>query len=177
MLSACPRPSLLTPAAGLRQGAGEDRTDNESNGSIIAVSYEARAAGVKRIMRGREARRTCPQIQLVQVPTAHGKADLGVYRAAGAEVVSILCTGGTTERASVDEAYVDVTAEAARRLAAARAVGEAEVVRLLGAAAEASAGGTDPGSHVSTADEGRDLDAGSGDDDDGDGSAADAVRP
>ena len=75
---------------------------------------------------------------MVQVPTRHGKADLEIYRAAGtmdrptmvtwhgcylkrsiadalyyatagAEVVNILTRGGVTERASVDEAYVDVT--------------------------------------------------------------------
>ena len=60
----------------LSQSATDNRVDNNSNGSIIAVSYEARAAGVKRIMRGREARRACPQLQMVQVPTRHGKADL-----------------------------------------------------------------------------------------------------
>jgi DNA polymerase eta len=33
--------------------------------SLIAVSYEARAFGVKRSMNGREARAVCPQIVLV----------------------------------------------------------------------------------------------------------------
>lgn len=51
--------------------------------SCAARSYEARAAGVKRNMRGDEARRACPDIQLVQVPTAHGKADLTLYRGEG----------------------------------------------------------------------------------------------
>lgn len=49
------------------------RFKNESNGSLIAVSYEARPFGVKRNMRGDVARRLCPGIQLLQVPTAHGK--------------------------------------------------------------------------------------------------------
>ena len=31
-------------------------------------------------MRGEEAVRLCPHIKLVQVPTAHGKADLTLYR-------------------------------------------------------------------------------------------------
>jgi hypothetical protein len=62
-----------------------------------------------------------------QVPTAHGKADLTVYREAGkslqmlricllhnaplgARVVSILCADGVVcERASIDEVYLDVT--------------------------------------------------------------------
>ena len=44
--------------------------------SIIAVSYEARACGVTRNMRGDEARKLCPTIKLASVPEAHGKADL-----------------------------------------------------------------------------------------------------
>ena len=44
--------------------------------SLIAVSYEARAAGVTRSMRSDEALRTCPSLVLVQVPTAHGKGDV-----------------------------------------------------------------------------------------------------
>lgn len=37
-------------------------------------------------MRGDEAKAACPQIQLVQVPVARGKADLNLYRGAGSEV-------------------------------------------------------------------------------------------
>ena len=37
-------------------------------------------------MRGDEAKKVCPQIQLVQVPVARGKADLSIYRDAGSEV-------------------------------------------------------------------------------------------
>lgn len=86
-------------------------------GGLIAVSYEARKFGVKRLvwirecffppilsifflfrwrkrcfgwvfrsMRGDEAKAVCPQIQLVQVPVARGKADLNLYRSAGSEV-------------------------------------------------------------------------------------------
>jgi len=138
----------------LSQGAEEERIVNDSNGSLIAVSYEARAAGVKRgSMRGREARAVCPQLVLVQVPTAHSKANLEIYRQAGAEVVALLAAGGTTERASVDEAYVDLTAEALRRLAAAAEQGDNTdaTEALLRAAAEANAGGLDPGTHVSIA--------------------------
>ncbi|GCB87258.1 hypothetical protein scyTo_0027973, partial [Scyliorhinus torazame] len=43
---------------------------------IIAVSYEARAYGVTRGMRGMEAQKKCPQLQLARIPQAHGKADL-----------------------------------------------------------------------------------------------------
>lgn len=40
-------------------------------------------------MRGDEARRVCPDIELIQVPVAHGKADLTQYRDAGTEVSSL----------------------------------------------------------------------------------------
>lgn len=55
-------------------------------GGLIAVGYEARKDGVRRSMRGDEAKKVCPQIQLVQVPVARGKADLTIYRNAGSEV-------------------------------------------------------------------------------------------
>lgn len=58
------------------------RIVNGSNGSLIAVSYAARAFGVKRNMRGDQARSLCPDLQLVQVPTHLGKADLTIYREA-----------------------------------------------------------------------------------------------
>ncbi|KAI7758223.1 hypothetical protein M8C21_018745 [Ambrosia artemisiifolia] len=78
-------------------------------GGLIAVGYEARKDGVKRSMRGDEAKKVCPQIQLVQVPVARGKADLTIYRNAGSEVVSILARRGRCERASIDEVYLDLT--------------------------------------------------------------------
>ncbi|KAJ4782982.1 DNA polymerase eta [Rhynchospora pubera] len=78
-------------------------------GGLIAVGYEARNFGVKRSMRGDEAKRVCPDIQLVQVPVARGKADLNLYRSAGSEVVAILSTKGKCERASIDEVYLDLT--------------------------------------------------------------------
>ncbi|KAL6546195.1 hypothetical protein OROMI_021916 [Orobanche minor] len=84
-------------------------------GGLIAVGYEARRYGVKRSMRGDEAKKVCPDIQLVQVPVARGKADLSVYRNAGSEVVSILSSKGRCERASIDEVYLDLT-EAAETL-------------------------------------------------------------
>lgn len=40
-------------------------------------------------MRGEEAKEVCPQILLVQVPVARGKADLSGYRNAGSEVLAI----------------------------------------------------------------------------------------
>ncbi|GMP32651.1 hypothetical protein CsSME_00006315 [Camellia sinensis var. sinensis] len=68
-------------------------------------------------MRGDEAKQVCPQIQLVQVPVAHGKADLSIYRNAGSEVVSILARNGRCERASIDEVYLDLTDAAEAMLA------------------------------------------------------------
>ena len=73
------------------------------NGSIIAVSYEARARGVTRFFRGKEAVATCPEIVLVQLPTAHGKSDMGVYRDFGAKALALIhrtCgEGALTEKA------------------------------------------------------------------------------
>ncbi|XP_073154527.1 DNA polymerase eta isoform X2 [Henckelia pumila] len=60
-------------------------------------------------MRGDEAKKICPEIRLVQVPVARGKADLSVYRNAGSEVISILSGKGRCERASIDEVYLDLT--------------------------------------------------------------------
>ena len=86
------------------------------NGSIIAVSYEARARGVTRFFRGKEAVAHCPEIVLVQVPTAHGKSDMGVYRSFGARALKTIreaCGAGVlVEKASVDEMYLDITAPA-----------------------------------------------------------------
>ncbi|XP_018812733.2 DNA polymerase eta isoform X1 [Juglans regia] len=86
-------------------------------GGLIAVSYEARKYGVKRSMRGDEAKKVCPPIQLVQVPIARGKADLNTYRNAGSEVVSVLARTGRCERASIDEVYLDLTEAAETMLA------------------------------------------------------------
>ncbi|EIE19275.1 DNA/RNA polymerase, partial [Coccomyxa subellipsoidea C-169] len=99
----------------------EERIFNSSNGSLIAVGYEARAKGVKRGMRGDDARKVCPDLNLVQVPVAHGKADLTLYRASGKQVLNILARLSVAERASIDECYLDITEEAKRRLAASSA--------------------------------------------------------
>ena len=79
-------------------------------GGIIAVNYEARAFGVTRQMRGDEAKKKCEDIILVQVPEVRGKADLTKYRDAGKEVIEVLLQfGGIVERASIDEAYLDLS--------------------------------------------------------------------
>lgn len=79
-------------------------------GGIIAVNYPARASGVSRHMRGDEAKEHCPEIVLCKVPNVRGKADLTKYRDAGKEVAQVLQTfTPLLERASVDEAYLDIT--------------------------------------------------------------------
>ena len=87
-------------------------------GGIIAVNYEARAFGVTRNMRGDQAKELCPEIVLCRVPEVRGKADLSKYRNAGREVIEVLLTfGATVERASVDEAYIDLTKLVGDRMA------------------------------------------------------------
>ncbi|GIX77438.1 DNA polymerase eta [Caerostris extrusa] len=79
-------------------------------GGIIAVNYEARAQGVARRGRGEDAQRACPDIHLFRVPEVRGKADLTRYREAGASVMEVLCKFcDCVERASIDEAYLDMT--------------------------------------------------------------------
>ena len=91
-------------------------------GAIIAVNYEARAHGVSRNMRGAEAKEKCPEIALVTVPELRGKADLTKYRDAGKEVIdTLLGFGAVVERASIDEAYLDISALAEEKL---KTVGE-----------------------------------------------------
>ncbi len=89
-------------------------------GGIIAVNYEARAFGVKRNMRGDEAKEKCPDIALVSVPEVREKADLTKYRDAGKEVIQVLLQfkGAVVERASVDEAYLDITRMVQERMEA-----------------------------------------------------------
>lgn len=68
-------------------------------------------------MRGDEAKEACPDIELVKVPNIREKADLSKYREAGKEVAEVLQTYTTLlERASVDEAYLDITDSVQNRL-------------------------------------------------------------
>ncbi|GAB1863394.1 DNA polymerase eta [Camponotus japonicus] len=86
-------------------------------GGIIAVNYQARSFGVTRHMRGKEAKEKCPDIVLVSVPCLRGKADTSRYRKAGREVIEAIkkhCN--VIERASVDEAYLDITDIVDKRL-------------------------------------------------------------
>lgn len=68
-------------------------------------------------MRGDQAKEACPDIELVKVPNIREKADLSKYREAGKEVAEVLQSFTTLlERASVDEAYLDITEKVQQRL-------------------------------------------------------------
>eukprot|EP00913_Durusdinium_trenchii_P018809 g17676.t1 len=97
-------------------------------GGIIAVSYEARARGVTRQMSGAEAKKVCPEVILVQVPTAFGKADLQIYKAPH---VAIDITGAAEHLlASRAAAELGAAASAATHLAdSALSVDAAKVTR------------------------------------------------
>ena len=71
-------------------GADEDRR-TASNGSIIAVSYEARARGVTRQMRANEARKQCPELVAVQVRMCRALFDPAEWDAEAQEFVGGKC--------------------------------------------------------------------------------------
>ena len=74
------------------------------------MSYEARKFGISRQMRGNDAKEKCPDVNVIYVQENRGKADLTIYREAGAEVIKVLSTfSDALERASIDEAYIDLT--------------------------------------------------------------------
>uniref|UniRef100_A0A3B5KRB9 DNA polymerase eta n=1 Tax=Xiphophorus couchianus TaxID=32473 RepID=A0A3B5KRB9_9TELE len=84
-------------------------------GGIIAVSYEARAHGVTRNMWVDDAKKLCPDLQVARVRESHGKADLTHYREASVEVIEVMSRFAVIERASIDEAYMDLTAAVQQR--------------------------------------------------------------
>jgi DNA polymerase eta len=70
-------------------------------------------------LKAAEARKVCPDIVLICVPTSHNKADLSLYRAAGSRVLSILgAEADICERCSIDECALDFSKRAAEELAA-----------------------------------------------------------
>ncbi|XP_053315367.1 DNA polymerase eta [Spea bombifrons] len=85
-------------------------------GGIIAVSYEARAFGVTRNMYADDAKKLCADLQLARVRESRGKADLSKYREASVEVMEIMSRFAVVERASIDEAYIDLTDSVRKRL-------------------------------------------------------------
>ncbi|KAL4167248.1 hypothetical protein KRP22_012734 [Phytophthora ramorum] len=100
-------------------------------GSLLAVNYEARKFGVERGDFADDAQEKCPQIHLPHVDTlgenrkpgqvfdrTHQKAILRRYRIASREIFSILGSMvPVIEKASIDEAFMDVTEMAKERLA------------------------------------------------------------
>uniref|UniRef100_A0A8B9J9I6 DNA polymerase eta n=1 Tax=Astyanax mexicanus TaxID=7994 RepID=A0A8B9J9I6_ASTMX len=85
-------------------------------GGIIAVSYEARAHGVTRNMFADDAKKLCPDLRVARVRESHGKADLTNYREASVEVIEVMSRFAVIERASIDEAYMDLTSSVQKRL-------------------------------------------------------------
>ncbi|XP_034148567.1 DNA polymerase eta isoform X2 [Esox lucius] len=85
-------------------------------GGIIAVSYEARAYGVTRNMWADDAKKLCPDLQVARVRESRGKADLTHYRDASVEVIEVMSRFAVIERASIDEAYMDLTSAVQQRL-------------------------------------------------------------
>ena len=109
------------PFGDLKTVRSDENRRGFQNGSAIAVSYEARRQGVKRGMRGADMVALCPDLEMVTVPTAHGKADLTIYRDAGNRVVEAIkrkVPQCLIEKASIDEVYLDVTEEVHSRLGA-----------------------------------------------------------
>lgn len=87
------------------------------NAGIIAVNYPARALGISRHMRESEARAACKELIIVKVASKHGKADISKYRDAGCEVAKVFMKfTNLLERASIDEAYLDITDNVAERM-------------------------------------------------------------
>jgi DNA polymerase eta len=83
-----------------------------TGGGVIAVNYEARAFGIRRGCRVPDCKNKCPNIRLFWVPEQRGKADLTKYRNASNEVFDVLLNFHpklVVERASIDEAYLDLT--------------------------------------------------------------------
>uniref|UniRef100_A0A3Q2YJ79 DNA polymerase eta-like n=1 Tax=Hippocampus comes TaxID=109280 RepID=A0A3Q2YJ79_HIPCM len=85
-------------------------------GGIIAVSYEARVHGVTKNMWVDDAKKLCPDLQVARVRESHGKADLTPYREASVEVIQVMSRFAVVERASIDEAYMDLTVAVQQRL-------------------------------------------------------------
>ncbi|KAG3001087.1 hypothetical protein PC121_g19976 [Phytophthora cactorum] len=100
-------------------------------GSLLAVNYDARKFGVERGDFIDDAKKKCPQIHLPHVDTlgenrkpgqlfdrTHQKAILRRYRVASREIFVILGSMvSVIEKASIDEAFMDVTDMAKERLA------------------------------------------------------------
>ncbi|MEN2498012.1 MAG: hypothetical protein MHMPM18_002339, partial [Marteilia pararefringens] len=82
-------------------------------GGCIAVDYKARRFGVRKGLFKEEILRICPEAKLFYVPQKNGKADLTIFRRASEQVFEVICERfGLVEKASIDEAFIDITEEA-----------------------------------------------------------------
>eukprot|EP00912_Choanoflagellata_sp_UC4_P000673 UC4_evm3s420 len=95
---------------------------------IIACCYAAKKQGVTRFMSIEKAKKICPELRFVHVDLVNDKVSLEPYRDASRNIFSVLTevaaslqglTAGAKiiiEKASVDEAYIDVTSLAQAQL-------------------------------------------------------------
>eukprot|EP00850_Spirogloea_muscicola_P001163 SM000004S15033 [mRNA] locus=s4:919247:923447:+ [translate_table: standard] len=103
---------------------------------LIAINYAARARGVTRHERAPEALRKCPELHLVHVEViggvaggdrGTGKASLERYRQASAAIFPIFRRfASVCEKASIDEAFLDITAPVEEMVKGGFDVGEIE---------------------------------------------------
>lgn len=76
----------------------------DSRGVITSASYEARKFGVRSAMPSAQALRLCPQLKIVP-------ANWAMIRTCSRQVMTILAEYGPLEKMSVDEAYIDLSAQ------------------------------------------------------------------
>lgn len=68
-------------------------------------------------MRGDQAKELCPEFHAFFVDNKRGKADLTKYREASMKIFEIISKHcDSVEKASIDEAYLDLTDQVAKRL-------------------------------------------------------------
>jgi hypothetical protein len=112
--SLCPRPPALPPPASLPPPQAVTQKY-----IIVTANYPARACGVGKLQLISAARAACPTLVLVP------GEDLTPYRQVAGRFLGVLSRFGPVEKLGLDEAWVDVTAQAAAAVAAARASGAA----------------------------------------------------
>lgn len=79
----------------------------------IAISYEARALGLKKHVLPSEVRKNFSAVRLVHVPLVNGKATYKEYRRASTSIYSVLSSFNLPiERHGMDECFLDCTARA-----------------------------------------------------------------
>lgn len=150
----------------VRLGLGNAPTVVLQHNMILAVSYSARPFGVKRGDTKEDALTKCPELNVVPVETLNEKPNLTRYRDASVKIFEVLRSFGTVlERASIDEAYLDVTALVAERVASAPPLAERVFVGVVVSGTEAEAEALS-GKTTLTSDESGDEDDGGDDNDD-----------